>query len=245
MARVPARSGSLTSVASHSELMRLHIEALFVHDAEQCMVRVNEPNGALAPRFFLGRTSDGIITRVRYDIGQSVREELEAASKEDALGTEEPDSPIDPTRYEEILARSAPVENVSTGPAFCFPRELPPSVGIMLITDRNAHVLEALLAPWFPDVAASYPLFALTVDGNAVSVCGSVRRTLEADEAGVETVPAYRGHGYAALVVAAWARAVRDLEREPLYSTSWQNETSRAVARKLGLIQFGSDLHIA
>jgi len=36
-------------VASHSELMRLHIEALFVHDAEQCMVRVNEPNGALAP----------------------------------------------------------------------------------------------------------------------------------------------------------------------------------------------------
>jgi hypothetical protein len=67
VARVPARPGSLTSVASHSELMRLHIEALFVHDAEQCMVRVNEPNGALAPRFFLGRTSDGIITRVRYD----------------------------------------------------------------------------------------------------------------------------------------------------------------------------------
>ncbi len=173
--------------------MRLHVEALFVHDAEQRMVRVNEPNGALAPRFFLGRTSDGVMTRVRYDVDQSVREELEAASKEDALGTRSPIRRSIQHRYEAILARSAPVENVSTGPAFCFPRELPPSIDVMLVTDRNAHVLETLLAPWFPDVAASYPLFALTVDGNAVSVCGSVRRTLEADEAGVETVPAYRG----------------------------------------------------
>ena len=30
----------------------------------------------------------------------------------------------------------------------------------------------------------------------------------------------------------------------PLYSTSWRSEGSLALARKLGLIQFGSDLHI-
>lgn len=63
-------------------------------------------------------------------------------------------------------------------------------------------------------------------------------------EAGVETARPYRGRGYAARVVAAWAREVRDMGRVPLYSTSWKNEASRAVARKLALICFGNDLHI-
>jgi RimJ/RimL family protein N-acetyltransferase len=87
-------------------------------------------------------------------------------------------------------------------------------------------------------------MFALTVGREAVSVCASVRRTGAGHEAGVETVPAHRGRGYAAQVTLAWAAAVRALGRVPLYSTSWSNERSRAVARKLGLICFGSDLHI-
>jgi hypothetical protein len=30
----------------------------------------------------------------------------------------------------------------------------------------------------------------------------------------------------------------------PLYSTSWENEPSRTLAKTLGLIQYGVDLHI-
>jgi hypothetical protein len=41
--------------------MRLHVEALFIHDAEGQLVRVNDPDGAPAPRFFLGRTVDGAV----------------------------------------------------------------------------------------------------------------------------------------------------------------------------------------
>jgi predicted GNAT family acetyltransferase len=85
---------------------------------------------------------------------------------------------------------------------------------------------------------------ATLLDGKAVSVCASVRITPAADEAGVDTHRDFRRQGHAARAVVAWARAVREVDRIPLYSTSWQNEASRALAHRLGLIQFGSDLHL-
>ena len=226
------------------QLMRLHVEALFTHDAEGQLVRVNEPDGAPAPRFFLGRTVDGAVWRFRHDVDHDLRRELEAAAEDDVLQEHALDSPTGPSRYEDILARFAPVQRTWVGPAFCFPQELPTTIGTILVTEGNARLLHPLLQPWVPDVRLCQPMFVLTVDGHAAAVCGSVRRTSMAHEAGVETAPPYRGRGYASQVVIAWARAVRDMGRVALYSTSWQNEASRAVARKLALIHFGSDLHI-
>jgi predicted GNAT family acetyltransferase len=62
-----------------------------------------------------------------------------------------------------------------------------------------------------------------------------------AAEAGVETDAAFRGLGFAARVTAAWALAIRASGRIPLYSTSWSNTASLAVARKLGLTQYATD----
>lgn len=36
---------------------------------------------------------------------------------------------------------------------------------------------------------------------------------------------------------------MRELDRVPLYSTSWENRPSRALAKRLGLIEFGSPAH--
>ena len=228
----------------HRELLRYHIEALFTHDAAGQLVRGNEPNGPPAPRFFLGLTSDGPVWRFRHDVQPDDRIALEGVIRAARLENQALDSPIDPAPYEEILGRSNPVQKTWLGPAFTFPTELATTEAI-LITPENANILEPLLAPWLPDVTASAPLFAATVDGVAVSVCGSVRRTDFGHEAGVETSPNHRRHGYAAQVVTAWARAVREIHRVPLYSTSWKNEASRAVARKLGLAQFANDLHMS
>ena len=65
----------------------------------------------------------------------------------------------------------------------------------------------------------------------------SARLSERVAEAGVNTLEAYRGRGYAPTVVAAWAHAIRATGRIPLYSTSWDNHASRTVARKLGLVQ--------
>jgi predicted GNAT family acetyltransferase len=105
-------------------------------------------------------------------------------------------------------------------------------------------VLSPSLEPWLDDVAAEVPMAGVVLDGHAVSVCCSVRISAAADEAGVETHADFRGRGYALAAVAAWSEAVRSLGRIPLYSTSWDNAASRQVAAKLGLIQYGSVVHI-
>ena len=53
----------------------------------------------------------------------------------------------------------------------------------------------------------------------------------------------YRGHGLAQRVTAALA--IRASGRVPLYSTSWTNHASLAVARKMGLEMYASTWSIS
>jgi hypothetical protein len=220
--------------------MRLHIDALFTHDERGRLLRVNEPGGGEAPRFFLGKTAEGVEWRVRFDVDDDLVLALESAVLADHVADHVDDS----ARYERLLARAAPVRRTWAGPAFHFPAELPRPTDVVLVTAANAGLLHPHLAVWAGDVATCQPMFVRVVGGHAVSVCASVRTTPAADEAGVETAAAFRGYGYAGAAVAAWAGAVRALGRIPLYSTSWDNAGSQAVARKLGLLRYGTDLHI-
>ena len=68
--------------------------------------------------------------------------------------------------------------------------------------------------------------------------------TDEAAEAGVETLEAFRHQGLALAAVACWARAVQQTGRLALYSTSWDNEASLAVARRLSARIYGEDWHV-
>ena len=234
----------MTPTMDRRDLMVMHVDALFVHDDRGRIVRLNEPSGKRAPRFFLGRTREGNVCRFRDDVSDDAIAALKAAVRaEDADAADRRE--LGAERYAEILARFAPVETVSGGPAYAFTSISPVPPNVVQVTNANRSLLEPLLAPWLPDVEASPPLMALVEGGRAVSVCGSVRITDRGYEAGVETHPDYRGRGYAAGVVSAWAAAVRAMGRVPLYSTSWQNASSQAVARKLGLVMFGADLQIA
>lgn len=231
---------------SDLELMRLHVEAEFTDDASGHLVSTNELNSTPAPRFFLGHTSLGIVRRYRYDVSATSQRALERAiAAELESSVAETDRPLDPKPFERVLSQDAPIEHASVGLAFRFPVSLAATPEARILGDASdAALLHPALAPWSTDIQSSAPLVALIIDGQAVAVCGSVRITPRAHEAGVETAAGFRGRGYAKSVVAAWAAAVRALGVEPLYSTTWQNAASRALARSLGLASIGRDLHI-
>jgi RimJ/RimL family protein N-acetyltransferase len=225
------------------ELMRMHVEALFTRDAAGRLLRVNEPDGGDAPRFFLGRTAEGSDCWFRRDVDGRLARELEAAAKAWRSG-DHPLAPGDPARYQALLERAAPIQRTEAGPAYCFPREPSEPADVVPVTGGNAEILRPHLEPWLDSTAPGLLTMAVVEDGCAVAVCSSVRITDAAREAGVETAPGFRGRGHAARAVAAWAAAVRRTGAIPLYSTSWSNTASQAVARKLGLRMFGADLHI-
>lgn len=239
---------SASPLLSDLDLMGLHVEAEFTHDAAGRLVSTNEPAGAAAPRFFLGQTTaGGVIRRYRHDLPPTLREALEAASASDRLGDPTGGAPLDPLRFEHILCRDAPVRHTAAGMVFRFPPTLsaaPSGARLLGDTAQDAALLAPLLPAWVADLRCSRPLAALLLAGRAVAVCASVRITPRAHEAGVETAPAFRGRGHAAAVVAAWAAAVRGAGAEPLYSAGWQNTASRALAGRLGLVRSGRDLHL-
>ncbi len=235
---------NFASESSPRELMRTHVETLFRLDGQGRMRSVNEEGGAAAPRFFLGETSEGNQCWFRHDLEDDLVRQLESLCIREPIRSDLRGTRDDSVRYEALLAKQAPIENVWAGPAFCFPDEIEGLGTTVLISENDRDLLRPFFEDWLDDIGECQPFAVLLQDGHAVSVCATVRTTDKADEAGVDTHPDFRGHGFAGQVVAAWATAVHNLGRVPFYSTSWQNTASQAVARKLGLVQFGTDLHI-
>jgi len=230
-------------------LIQLQVDALYTHDPRGRMRYVNEPRGTRAPRFFLGRTREGNIWRCRDDVAEGTVRELERLASEEPVRD---DLRAEPRNLEAFLAalrtdRASPSSAWRyAGPAYRFPDELAP-VAVTRITRSSVHLLRLL--PWdlvdtAREIEAYEPFMAVIEDDAAVSLCHSARLTDQAAEAGVETVEAYRGRGYASTVVAGWAYAIRATGRIPLYSTSWDNPASQAVARRLGLVQYATDLSL-
>lgn len=232
------------------ELMDIQVRALFTHDAESRLLFVNEPEGSDAPavRLFLGRTRAGNIWRLRADLPEKLGAELNALCADEPLVNAEINAPPRHLeKYIRLLETGAPpVGKPETGPAFCFAQAVSPSSkSLVAVTEKNAEILRGGFEKLADELPAWQPFVALVENDRAVSVCRSVRITSQAHEAGVETLPAFRGNGYAKEVTAEWARRVQAAGAIPMYSTSWENKASQAVARKLHLHCFGVDFHLA
>jgi hypothetical protein len=231
------------SLTDH-ELMKAQVEALFTHDAGGRILRTNEPRSMPAPRFFLGRTGCGNVWRVRQDLPPRIARALENRAAAEPVAEDLDAPPLQVERYCALLREHGEIQSIFAGAAFRFPEIILPPEQVVKISPANSILLVRGFGPAAGELQGRFPWFAVVEDGVAVSVCFSARITTRVAEAGVQTLEPFRGRGYAARAVAGWARAVRERGRIPLYSTSWENTASRAVARKLGLILYGADFSI-
>jgi len=229
------------------ELADLHLDALYERDAVGFITGSRDPSVS-PPRFHLVRT----LERNRWLLGAS----LESAQREQLasiLSLQPPisdcaDAEARPPNLEAIraaLAQHAPPVREYRGPAFFFPSQLPAVDRAELLATARGAPREGPFAYLGNAGDASHPIAIVRANNETVaSICYSARSTSVAAEAGVETAAEYRGRGYGLRVVVAWATAVREGGRVPLYSTEWGNTASRALARRLGLICYAEDLHI-
>jgi RimJ/RimL family protein N-acetyltransferase len=232
-------------VLTDQELMAIHIQALFTHDAHSRLLFVNDSESRVpAPRLFFGQTGTGNLWRFRADLPEILIEELEALFVDEPVGMEFNSNPRHFEAYVRLLETQAPVHRMWMGPAYRFTEYLEPSRPLLSITETNAEMLRGGFEDMVEELSVLQPFVALVEESRAVSVCRSVRVTPAAHEAGVETLPDFRGKGYAKDVVAGWARLVQSMGAIPLYSTSWENTASQAVAKKLHLILYGADFHV-
>jgi len=222
--------------------MAIQAATLFRFDERGRIVGSNEPNGTFAPRLFLGRTKDGHVARFGATVPDSLVQRLEEIIDREPSVADLSPEPVSMDELREVLSQHAPVSREAGGPAYRFPESIAIPGNVVQLTDANCDFVRDAFTWLYDDLPGWAPGIAVVADGVAVSVCYSSRNGVDAAEAGVDTLPDYRGRGYAPAVTAAWGSAIRASGRIPLYSTGWDNLASQAVARRLGLIMYGVDM---
>lgn len=218
------------------EWMKHHVNVLFKNDDENRMTVVNEPPYEIAPRIFIGGTKSGNVVRYSNKLETNLIKKLKRGVNADFA--------IDLGEVISILNTDQQISNFWTGPAFVFPNMNSTTTKAIRITDFNKGCLKRNFPYIFKELKYKQPCFAIVENEAAVSVCCSARQTNKAAEATLATCKKYRGKAYAVDVSNAWAAEIQSQERIALYSISWDNLASQAVARKLNLIQYGTDIHI-
>lgn len=228
-----------------AELIALQLDVLLERDRDGRLLATRDAPPRPAPRLFLGRSPAANAWATRAGLDPATERALHrfcaAEPRPERLAVDHT-----PVCRERALALLAPVGIEHRGPAYVLPQDLPGDDRARLVSaEERADWSEAF--PWLAEeFEAVSPVAIAFVDGRPAAVCHSPRGcTARAAEAGVETIERFRGRGLASAAVACWARAVQRSGRLALYSTSWENAASRAVASRLGARLYGEDWHVS
>jgi GNAT superfamily N-acetyltransferase len=198
-------------------------------DADGCLVRLPGPNPDGVPRVYCAALAGGSTVYFSADLPRALRRQLDALTPEQTCD--------DQAAVCAILAQQAPCGNVWRGSSAVATRTIGGDEHPDARALRPDVAEERALLESFDAEAAGYgwPVYAVIRDGRVVSACVSSREDTRGGEAWVQTLPGARGRGYARQATAAWAHALQDAGKLPLYSFSDDNLASAGVARSLGL----------
>ena len=131
------------------------------------------------------------------------------------------------------------------GPAYCFPTVTRPWPEVACVSPTENKQLHQQLGSMAAHLDLVQPVIAKVIDGQIASTRQTVRAAGRLVEAGVETRPEWHSRGHGTAVVLGWALKCLQTGRVPLYSTSWDNAASMALARHLNLIHYATELSIS
>ena len=226
------------------ELMDIHIETMFTINRSNDLCNINRTwdKTQPAPHFFLGITEDmDIIYRFRYDVTQFIRDKtINDIIKNINYAT----TVINMDYIHKLLTLYDSKEYVSD---ICFYIPKPSSLNnnCVMFNEKYSKLLSNdEINNILDDYLSNQPCAVLIYQNEIVSVCQSVRKSNKAHEAGIDTLESYRGNGYAGKVLSYWASKVYEAGCLPLYTVSTNNNISKLVAERAGLILYGNSLYI-
>lgn len=220
---------------SPRELMDIQMNTLWTFDHDQHIESINEPGETAGPVIFIGVTQESVHIRFRKDVPVQIRHRCTQMIS----SIKKWEQPLS-----ELIQTVQPVRQVWNGPAYVvYPQKI--VEGITSITGENSDLLRIYFPQLVKGITEKAPIFAVIRGGAAVSVCYTARSSQHGAEAGVETAAPFRGKGLAASCVLGWADKIARSGRIPFYSTSFENKSSVALAKRLNLVQFGTDFHLS
>jgi len=219
-------------VSTELTLLRLHIEAVWgvqLPPLTQNTVELLREGIQPSWKLYAAEMADSQVAIWRSDVAASEREVLLVRARE--AFTVPPTERIAPHMSREVVLHQVASPTMTLVAAQQVARLLTPDDQALVETFEPGSV-----AYYFhPD---RRPLFGVSVAGRLLSLAHSSRRTPQACELGIDTLPEARRKGYALAATLLWAAEVTQEGLVPFYSASTDNTASLGLASAAGYRAF-------
>ena len=217
----------------------------------------NEPVPSPGPRLYLAGCELGNVVGIRHDVEEETARAINALVADEPPLRDPRGTPLHLGDYVALLAREAPVERRSFALIYSFPDHVAYKHDVALVSSEtpeggrfHARLIDqgmpqALVALGFVEATDIWLPWCIALHkGKIASIAFAARIGPTGAEAGVTTVPALRGRGFAAAATAGWALLPSLQGRALFYSTDRTNVSSQRVTNRLGLRFIGASLRI-